>query len=351
LNKIALIYSNEYLKHETGEHPESPARVKRAYERIISSNAYSRGLIKVIEPNKVNEKILLTVHTSELIEAIRELSECGGGLIAPDTVVSRDSYEVALLAVGGAIKALELIMKGEFKKAFALIRPPGHHAERDRAKGFCLFNNVAITAQIAISRGFNRILILDWDAHHGDGTQSIFYENPKVLYISVHQDGRTLYPGTGFIDEIGSGEGEGYNVNIPLPPKANGALALYALREVAVPIIEQFKPEIVMVSAGYDAHHADMISDLNFTLDTYYEMTKMASKIASRHAEGRIIIVLEGGYHLKYMPMSIVNTICALVGIDKEHSEREYLAPPAVERYVNLLIKRMKKILSKYWAF
>ena len=351
LPKIAVIYSEEYLQHKTNSHPESPARVKIAYQRIISSKIYLENKVDIVLPIKASKQYVLKVHSEELIKSIKKLSESGGGMIAPDTIVSSKSYEVALLAVGGAIKALNLILSNEYNKAFALIRPPGHHASYNRAKGFCLFNNIAITVKEALDRGLKRIMILDWDAHHGDGTQSIFYDNPNVLYISTHQDGRTLYPGTGFIDEIGEGEGEGYNVNIPLPPKTNGPMVIRAVNEIVIPIAEQFKPEIIMVSAGYDAHYADLISDLNFTTITYYKLASIVRELAEKYCNGRVLIVLEGGYHLKYMPISIVNTLCGLLNEEEEHRENEFITSPSIERYIELLIKRIKKILSKYWSF
>ena len=349
--RVAVIYSDEYLNHKTGNHPESPARLKKAINTIQESKLAARGRIKTIPPEKASEEEVAKVHSRSLIERVKAMSESGGGLIAPDTVVSEKSYEVALLAAGGAIKGVKLALSGEYKKVFALIRPPGHHASFNTAKGFCLFNNIAIAAEKAIELGVKRILILDWDAHHGDGTQRVFYGTPKVLYISTHQDGRTIYPGTGFIDEIGEGEGRGYNVNIPLPPGATGQLAVKAVEEIVVPIAEEYKPELMLISAGYDAHHADIISDLRFTTNTYYKLAEISALISKAHANRRMVVLLEGGYHLKYMPLSVLNTLCAMAEVEAEHTENEQYTHPSVERYVELLIKKIKRILSTYWSF
>lgn len=349
--KIAVIYSDKYLLHETGSHPESPIRVKKAFKLIQESQIAMEDKIIILPPLKASQEDVLKIHSGELLETIRRLSMAGGGLITLDTVISPQSYEVALLAAGGVIKAVQLLLKDDFKKAFALIRPPGHHASFNRAKGFCLLNNIAIAAKNALENGLRRILIFDWDAHHGDGTQEIFYDSPNVLYISIHQDGRTLYPGTGFINEIGRGEGRGFNVNIPLPPQATGRVALQAIRELVKPIIEQFKPELIMVSAGYDGHYADTISDLMFTTDTYYEMARILSSEADKYANGRIIVALEGGYHLKYTPLSILNTIHGLIKEKIAYKDKKMGRQPAIERYVEATIIKIKKILSEYWSF
>lgn len=347
--KIALIYSDKYLLHKTGSHPESPKRVEKTYQLIKNSKISREGRIVIQEPLKAEEKDILKVHSKELLKKIREISMMGGGLITLDTVVSPQSYEVALLAAGGAIKATQLVLKGEFKRAFALIRPPGHHANRNRAKGFCLLNNIAIAARMALEEGLKRILIFDWDAHHGDGTQEIFYETSKILYISIHQNGRTLYPGTGFIDEIGEGEGEGFNINIPLPPQATGETAIKAINEIVKPIIKQYKPELIMISAGYDAHYADTISDLRFTAETYYEMAITLILEAEKYANGRIVVVLEGGYNLKYTPISILNTIHGLINEKIAYRDKRMGRQPSIERYVEATIIKIKKILSEYW--
>ncbi|MCS7386337.1 MAG: histone deacetylase [archaeon GB-1867-005] len=350
MSRVTVIYSEKYLKHRTGNHPESPARLKRAIATIRESKLSMQGHVEIVPPEKASLEDVAKVHDRSLINEIKDLAERGGGLIAPDTVVSPNSFEVALLAAGGAIKGVKLAIRGGKNRIFALIRPPGHHASHGIAKGFCIFNNIAIAAHKALELGVKRVLILDWDAHHGDGTQKIFYETDKVLYISTHQDGRTLYPGTGFINEVGREEGEGYNINIPLPPGATGTQAVKAIEEIVLPIVDEYKPEIVMISAGYDAHHADMISDLKFTTNTYYKLAEISTSISKAHANSRMIALLEGGYHLKYMPLSVLNTLCAMAEKEPEHTENEHYTHPSIERYVELLIKKIKRVLSKYWS-
>lgn len=349
--KIAVIYSDKYLLHETGNHPESPLRVKKAINLIREAELTVEGKIVILPPIKASEKDILKIHSRELLETIKKISLKGGGLITLDTIISPQSYKVALLAAGGVIKATQIVLKGDVKKAFALIRPPGHHASYNRAKGFCLFNNIAIAAKNALEEGLRRILIFDWDAHHGDGTQEIFYNTSKILYISIHQDGRTLYPGTGFIDEIGRKEGRGFNINIPLPPQATGKSALKALKEIVEPVIEQYKPELIMISAGYDGHYADTISDLMFTTETYYEMAETLSQKAKKYTYGKIVVALEGGYHLKYTPLSILNTIHGLINERIAFKDRRIGRQSAIERYVEATITKIKKILSEYWSF
>ncbi|MCD6155171.1 MAG: histone deacetylase [Candidatus Verstraetearchaeota archaeon] len=349
--KVTVIYSPEYLMHDTGKHPESPLRVKRAIEAIKKSEVYLKGLVRVKSPRRAEEDEIEEIHSRGLLEKVKNLSLKGGGVIAPETIVSKETYNVALLAAGGAIRGVEGSINGEDKRAFALIRPPGHHAERKRSKGFCIFNNVAIAAAKALKMGIRRILIMDWDAHHGDGTQKLFYSNPSVLYISIHQDGRTLYPGTGDIYDIGEYEGEGYTINIPLPPLSTGKIALRAMEEIAIPIIEQFKPHIILVSAGYDGHYLDDISDLMYTSNTYSRMMERIVKMANKYSYGRVVAVLEGGYHLKATPKSIVKTIEALAEKPVKYERNRTVTSKSLERKAELLIKKIKNVLSDYWSF
>ncbi|MCS7097041.1 MAG: histone deacetylase [Candidatus Methanomethylicia archaeon] len=346
MEKVALIYSADYLKHDTGKHPESPLRLTKTIKLVEKSWLYRSGFIKVLNPRKTLEEEIFKVHSKDLLLKMKRLSESGGGNIAPETRVSKNSFEVALLAAGGGLRALELM--NDLKKFFVLCRPPGHHAEYNRAKGFCLLNNVAITAKNALDKGFKRIFIFDWDAHHGDGTQKIFNDDPNVLYASIHQNGKTLYPRSGYIEDVGIGEGEGYKVNIPLPPNTTGNVAIKCFNEIIIPIIEEFKPEVILVSAGYDGHWRDKLSDLRFTIETYYFFTRKIVEISREICNGRIVAMLEGGYDLKYTPQSILTTLETLSGYI--HYDLKIKMKPSEERLAKLLIRKIKNILSRYWS-
>lgn len=346
VEKIAVIYSDDYLKHKIAKHPENPLRLIKTIEVIEKSWLYRSGIITLIQPIKAHEKEVLYVHSKELLIRIKKLAERGGGKIAPDTYVLRNSYDVALLAAGGGLKALEII--NEVKRVFVLCRPPGHHAERDLARGFCLINNIAVTAKNALNMGFKRIFILDWDAHHGNGTQKIFYEDPNVFYASIHQDGKTLYPYSGDIEEVGVGDGEGYTVNIPLPPNSSGTVAITCLNEIIIPVIEEFKPDIILISAGYDGHWRDKLADLRYTVDTYYNLMRYIIEVAKKVSNGKIIAMLEGGYDLKYTPQSILRTLEAMSN-HIYYEVKEQKMNIIEKRIIEILIKKAKKVLSKYW--
>jgi acetoin utilization deacetylase AcuC-like enzyme len=231
-----------------------------------------------------------------------------------------------------------------------MVRPPGHHAGPSSARGFCFFNNIAILAeQLHQGNNFSRILILDCDCHHGNGTQEIFYDKKYVLYISFHQDGRTLYPGTGFQDEVGVGEGEGYTVNVPLPPLTGHESYLKAVREIAVPIAEQYKPQIVLVSNGFDAHHLDPISSLQLTAETYREIMKTALELANNLCDGKLVVTLEGGYSLEALPRCILGVLSELTGVKMEISDPRPNSDERVTSYIEKLIRDVKRIQSNYW--
>ena len=350
MEKVALIYAEEYLKHETGRHIERASRLIRTLEVLENAKIYEDRIVEILKPRRALEEEVLEVHSENLLSRIRSLASMGGGRIAPDTVVSKYSYDVALLAAGGGLRALELVSGGFFKRVFVLCRPPGHHAKHDRAKGFCLINNIAVTAKKALKMGFKRVLILDFDSHHGDGTQKIFYENPNVVYASIHQDGRTLYPRTGDFREVGVGEGEGYKINIPLPPGSTGTMAFECLKEVILPIMEEYRPEMILVSAGYDGHWHDKNSDLMYTTETYYEFMREIVNCAKKVNDGKIITLLEGGYDLKYMPYSILRTLEAMSESSNWITlEGDPKLNTAEKRTVEILIKKAKKVLSKYW--
>ncbi|MBO0692891.1 MAG: histone deacetylase [Acidimicrobiaceae bacterium] len=253
---------------------------------------------------------LVTVHDPAYLDRIAALSEAGGGDLDPDTVLSGGSWETALVTAGAGLAAIEALQAGRGEAAFVVGRPPGHHAEQDRGMGFCLVNNVAVAAAALSARG-ERVAIVDWDVHHGNGTQDIFWTDPNVLFVSIHQS--PLYPGTGRWDERGGDAGLGTTINLPLLPGATGDTYLALFDEVVVPAVERFAPTWVLVSAGYDAHRADPLAQMQLTSGDYADLTRRSAALAP---SGRVVLFLEGGYDLEALRASVLASAAALLGED-----------------------------------
>lgn len=299
-----LVYDDIYLEHKTGAgHPERPERLE-----AITARLQEVGLLEElsrIKPRAADEKWLTAVHTPEHIASLRRLHAEGYRYAdSPDTPVSPASYEVALMAAGGVMAAVDAVVEGQVRNAFCAVRPPGHHATPDRAMGFCLLNNVAIAARyVQQEHKLPKVLIVDWDVHHGNGTQEIFYEDPDVFYFSVHQ--YPFYPGTGSVAQQGSGEGKGSTLNVPLPAGSGDAEFLGAFTEKLLPAVRQFQPDFVLVSAGFDAHKNDLLGQMRVTTEGFAEMTRIVRQIADQHCRGRLVSVLEGGYHLENLAAAV----------------------------------------------
>jgi acetoin utilization deacetylase AcuC-like enzyme len=303
-----LLYSSEYLRHYSKQrHPENPERLKAIVQALKGS-----GLAKefqTIYPRRATLDDLQLVHTSEHCAFVRETSENGGGMADPDTYIGEGSFEVACHAAGGLFAAVDAMGRGEVQRVLALARPPGHHATPSRAMGFCLFNNVALAARYAQRKGFKKILIVDWDVHHGNGTQEIFYEDPTVGYFSVHQF--PFYPGSGARDEAGRGAGEGYTANVPLLAGCGDAEYLAALADDLPPLWERVDPAMVFVSAGFDAHVRDPLAGMRVTTEGF---GRMASMVLRRAGEIPVLFTLEGGYDLNALGESVVAVANAILG-------------------------------------
>ena len=294
------------LEHDTGPHPESARRIL-AIEAVLGSAGWP-GLERVEAPAAEREQ-LLRVHTPEHIERIRELAEAGGGAIDMDTVASEGSWSAALHAAGGAVRAVDLLLgegaEGGF--AFCGLRPPGHHAESGRAMGFCLLNNAAVAARHAIAaHAAGRVLICDWDVHHGNGTEAIFYEDDEVLYASIHQS--PLYPGTGAASDAGAGRGEGYTVNLPVPPGAGRDEFLGLVQHVVAPVARAFDPGLIIISAGYDAHRADPLAQCECDEATFRDMAA-TFRLLGEELGAPVLVVLEGGYAVEALAASVLATV------------------------------------------
>jgi acetoin utilization deacetylase AcuC-like enzyme len=296
------------LEHDTGGHPEQAARIS-AIERELEARGWL-GFERIQSP-AVARQVLTAVHPEPYVAAIERACAAGGGHLDLDTIISRGSFAAALHAAGGAVRMIELLVSGEASRAFSAHRPPGHHAVRTRAMGFCLFNNIAVAAQYARDRlGLERVLILDWDVHHGNGTNDIFHASDQVLFVSIHQS--PLYPGTGPASDVGSGAGEGFTVNLPVPPRSGDLVFTSLVEHVVVPLAREFRPELVLISAGYDAHFEDPLADCRVTDEGYAAMARTLSRLASELGVP-LGCVLEGGYALEPLARSVAATLEALV--------------------------------------
>jgi len=255
---------------------------------------------------------LETVHESRYIKMVEGICKNGGGMLDPDTHVGSESYQVALLAAGGVMAGVKAVMNKKIKNSFCAIRPPGHHAERDKAMGFCIFNNVAVGARYVQKRfGLKKILIVDWDVHHGNGTQNIFLEDPSVFYFSIHQF--PYYPGSGSEGEVGEGKGEGYTFNMPMFAGSGDLEYIEAFQNILYPLASKFSPEFVFISAGFDAHEEDPLAGINLSEAGYKRMTEVITRLAFEFCEGRLVSVLEGGYNFRSLSVSVEKHIRALM--------------------------------------
>ena len=334
--------------HDWPGHPENAARVP-AILKVIQSSVINNQCMSV-EPRPATMEELTRVHPLEYVEALeRVMAQAPGYVDHAPTYITPQSFECARLAAGAACSIVENSLittspnhhNGELENCgFALIRPPGHHATPASAMGFCLYNNVAIAARHAQALGAERVMIVDFDVHHGNGTQDAFYDDGSVLFISTHQHG--IYPMTGEIEETGAGAGRGYNVNVPLPAGAGDGAAERVMAEIILPLADRFQPNFMLVSAGYDAHWRDPLASLQFTCTGYYRMVQALRQIALRHCDGRLVCVLEGGYDLEALAQSVLASMHALAGLD---APPDPLGPaPYKEPDVRELIARVRAV-------
>ena len=309
--KVGLVYDPIYLKHDTGQHVENAKRLEWVLSHLERTGL--KAQLVPVEPRAASIEEISLVHHKQYISYVRDVAQRGGGWLDADTIISSDSFQAAACAAGGNIRATEAVMDGDVSSAFALVRPPGHHAISDQAMGFCLFNNVAIATKYALARyGLDHVVIIDFDVHHGNGTQAAFYDDPRVLYISTHE--YPFYPGTGGIEETGSGAGKGTTVNIPLPAGCGDSEYLRVFEQIIVPATRRFGAQLILVSAGYDPHWADELAMMQVTTSGFAQMVRIIKGLADELCGGRLVFTLEGGYNLEALSYSVAATLAVLLG-------------------------------------
>ena len=325
------------LHRSPGYHPERPERL------VAARAAVERAGVRVepIPVRRATREELERVHLPAYLDELRRLEGTRGQLDA-DTYLAPESVEAAERAAGGAVALVEAILGGEFSRGVALLRPPGHHARPDRAMGFCLLNNVAVAAAHALARGTRRVAIVDWDVHHGNGTQEMFFGDPRVLYVSLHQ--WPFYPGTGNASEIGKGEGRGFTVNLPLSSGAGTGDYAAAFERVVLPVLDAYAPELVLVSAGFDAHKSDPLAGMQLDAHAYGWMTTVLGHVADKSAAGKLALFLEGGYDLAALEASLAQSLASLVA-----TSRPAAVAPTPDSVHEGEIQRTRKALREHW--
>jgi acetoin utilization deacetylase AcuC-like enzyme len=354
--KTGIVFSSSYLHHQQSEtHPERVERLSYTMDQFIEEGIFDLPEIVLIPPKKATRSEVLSVHTDKYLSFLEEASVTGG-MIDIDTRIPPGLIGDALIAAGGAISGADAVLNQDVRNVFVLCRPPGHHAGPDRGAGFCYLNNAAIAVRHLQRRGMRRIMILDWDAHHGNGTQEIFYRDPSVLFLSVHQ--YPFYPGSGQIDEIGKDEGAGYSVNMPVHAGSSDQVYSYLLGEIILPLAENFQPDCIVISAGQDNHFTDPLTGLALTARGYaglmHEMTILADTICF----GRLVVILEGGYSVEGgLPYTNLGIIAALAGLDLSSIREPEILHDLLNRSISemampgaiRMAADLKKTLRPYW--
>lgn len=334
------MYDPIFLEHETGAHPENPERLRATMALLEEAGLIER--LRRIDARDATADELALVHDPRYVAELERVAREGGGWADPDTLIMARSFDVARRVVGGTLAAVDAVLAGDVGAAFCLVRPPGHHSSARRAMGFCLLNHVAVAAAYARARhGIERVAIVDFDVHHGNGTQDAFYGDAGVLYVSTHE--YPFYPGTGAASETGAGAGRGFTINIPMPHRSGDAEHRRAFEEVVVPALRRYRPELVLVSAGFDAHFADDIAGQMLSVDGYGALVSMIKDAAGELCGGRVVVALEGGYHVVALPWCVRRTIELLLGDAPAPDPLGLRETPAPPRFEGIL-ERVKAV-------
>ena len=355
-----LVYDDIYLEHRIGAHVESHQRLITLMEFLKEKGILEDPHFKLITPRQATIEQIRYVHEDSLIKEVKEISELAEKTgytqsLDLDTSVSGKTYEASLYSVGGNLQAIDEVLNGNIKNGFAAVRPPGHHSNSFKCAGFCIFNNIAVATEYLFrEKGIKKVAMIDWDCHAGNGTADIFYngsENGDLVFFDSHQDGRTLYPGTGFINEIGKDKAKGKIINYPMPPRSADDVILIFFEEIISPILNEFKPEFVLISAGFDTHWTDRLTGMGWTYQAPANYLKKIKSLAQKYANDRILITLEGGYEVDKQAIAIYN--CLKVLNDEEDNlieEKERKSGKEILDYINnKLIPALKDNLSSYW--
>jgi len=360
---MALVHSKEYEKHKTGIHPENKERIRVIMDSLekegilnqkelntrYESDHEFKGRIDVFKPEMASREDILRVHSESHLEHLKSFCSSGGGYLDNDTVVSEESYNIAKLAAGGAITASKLVLNG-YKSAYSLARPPGHHATRDKAMGFCLFNNLSVAIEyLKKFHGIKKFMILDFDAHYGNGTAEIYIKDPNVFYISIHQDPRTIFPGSGFIEEIGNGDGEGCNMNIPMPPGSSSEDYMYILEGLLEPVAHNFGADFYFLEVGFDAHKDDPLSRMNLDDEFYPWITSKMMEIAFK-----MVLIFEGGYNLAALSrcnMKMINVLRNEITNEQNENYKNKFKDLNVSDDTKRIYTKIQDVFSSFYEF
>ena len=347
MSKTGIVRDTRYIDHRTGDfHPESHKRLEVIYEMLNDPDMADRYID--VPVREATEEELLYIHSKDYIDLVAATAGKPSSFLDADTQTSPGSYQAALLAAGGLCNAINMVNNGELDNAFALVRPPGHHAERNRGMGFCLFNNVAIGAIYAQKKlGLNRILITDWDLHHGNSTQHSFENDPSILYFSTHQ--YPFYPGSGSFNEVGRGNGEGFTVNVPLSTGYGDAEYIAIYQQILQPIALEFKPDLVLASVGFDIYEGDPLGGMSVTPDGFAGLTRTFMEIARSNCDGKLVLTLEGGYNLQGLRDSVKAVLKELRG-ESAIKDRDWSGEEN-QRILTPVLDKVKSIQGKYWKF
>ncbi|EKF85327.1 histone deacetylase [Methanobacterium formicicum] len=341
---ISLVYSPEYARHQTGHHPENQERLEVMMKYLIEQGEAEK--LDIHLPVPASDEDLLRVHTKHYLNHLQKFTKSGGGYLDFDTFASPESYQIAKLAAGGAITASQLVFdQSDF--AYSMARPPGHHATADSALGFCLINNLAVALEyMRKTHGLRKFVIVDFDAHYGNGTAEIFYNDPQVLYISIHQDPRTIFPGKGFIEETGSRMGEGFNLNIPLPPGSGTSDYIYILEKILEPACRKFQADFYFLDVGFDGHQDDPLSSLQLDDDFYPWITSHMQEITPK-----MVLILEGGYSQDAMARSNLKMIKVLKDKSTHEDQWRPSGKLVVKDETKKIFKRIQDTFSPFFTF